>query len=219
VSLVSAPYGALFTHSWRPRVAAHRTFGAEAAWDLAPAASCLLGHHARAASSPDPRRSRRAALLAPLKPSAPKHDCPRLRHRWSALLRWAAPARQNSHDSKSIGVSVKPAFRRLLGVTVAAREPKPSAWPGVDKASEGHFPNSSPSSVRAVLSSRWAELTTNSSQVEEWASELPRTAHADADPSKRRAPPFENFTVVRSCRRGKTVNLLVTGAIIGADLL
>jgi hypothetical protein len=73
--------------------------------------------------------------------------------------------------------------------------------------------------VRAVLSSRWAELTTNSSQVEEWASELPRTAHADADPSKRRAPPFENFTVVRSCRRGKTVNLLVTGAIIGADLL
>jgi hypothetical protein len=26
-------------------------------------------------------------------------------------------------------------------VTAAAREPKPSAWPGVDKASEGHFPN------------------------------------------------------------------------------
>jgi hypothetical protein len=81
------------------------------------------------------------------------------------------------------------------------------------------FPNSSPSSVRAVLSLRWAELTTNSSQGEEWASELPQTAHADADPSKRRALPLENFTVVRSCHRGKTVNLLVTGAIIGANSL
>jgi hypothetical protein len=164
-------------------------------------------------------RSRRAALLAPSKPSAPKHDRPCLRHRWSALLRWAAPARKNSHDSKNISVSVKPAFRRLLSVTVVAREPKPSAWPGVDKASKGHFPNSSPSSVRVVLSSRWAELTTNSSQGEEWASELLRTAHADADLSKRRVLPFENFTIVRSCRRGKLVNLLVTGAIIGADLL
>jgi hypothetical protein len=141
VSLVSAPYGALFTRSQRPHVAAPRTFAAEAVWDLAPAASCLSGHHARAASSPGLRRSRRAALLAPSRPSAPKHDRSCLRHRWSALLGWAAPARQNSHDSKIISVSVKPAFRRLLGVTVAARKPKPSAWPGVDKASEGHFPN------------------------------------------------------------------------------
>jgi hypothetical protein len=43
--------------------------------------------------------------------------------------------------SKNISVSVKPAFQGLLGVAVAAREPKPSAWPDVDKASEGHFPN------------------------------------------------------------------------------
>jgi hypothetical protein len=28
---------------------------------------------------------------------------------------------------------------KLLGVAEAAREPKPSAWPDVDKASEGHF--------------------------------------------------------------------------------
>jgi hypothetical protein len=89
---------------------------------------------------PGLRRSRRAALLAPPKPSAPKDDRPRLRHRWSALLRWAATARQNSHDSKNISVSVRPVFRRLLGVTVAARGPKPSVWPDVDKASEGHFP-------------------------------------------------------------------------------
>jgi hypothetical protein len=73
--------------------------------------------------------------------------------------------------------------------------------------------------VRVVLSSRWAELTTNSFRGKEWASELPRTAHADADPGKRRALPLENFTVVRSCHRGKTVNLLVTGAIIDAYLL
>jgi hypothetical protein len=70
--------------------------------------------------------------------------------------------------------------------------------------------------VRAVLTSRWVELTTNPSQGEEWASELPRTAHADADLSKRRALPFEDLTVVRSCYRGKTVNSIVIGAIIGA---
>jgi hypothetical protein len=73
--------------------------------------------------------------------------------------------------------------------------------------------------VRAVPSLRWAELTTNSSQGEKWASELPQTTHADADPSKRRVLPFENFTVVRGCRRGKKVNLLTTSAIIGADVL
>jgi hypothetical protein len=137
-------------HVRRPRVVAHRTFSAEATWDLAPAASCLSGHHAHAASSPCLRRSRCAALLAPSKPSAPKHDRPCLRHRWSALLRWAAPARQNSHDSKNSSVSVRPTFRRLLGVTVAAREPKPSAWPGVDKASEGDFPNRVPTPARAA---------------------------------------------------------------------
>jgi hypothetical protein len=69
--------------------------------------------------------------------------------------------------------------------------------------------------VRAVLSSRWAELTTNSSQGEKRASELPRAAHADADPSKRRVLPFGNFTVVRGDRRGKKVNLPTTGEIIG----
>jgi hypothetical protein len=81
------------------------------------------------------------------------------------------------------------------------------------------FPNSIPSSVWAVPSSRWTELTTNSSQGEKRASELPRTAHTDVDPSKRRVLPFGNFTVVRGCRWGKKVNLLVTGAIIGADEL
>jgi hypothetical protein len=39
------------------------------------------------------------------------------------------------------------------------------------------------------------------------ASELPRTAHADAHPDKRRVLPFGNFTVVRGDHRGKKVNL------------
>jgi hypothetical protein len=69
--------------------------------------------------------------------------------------------------------------------------------------------------MRAVPSSRWAELTTNLSQGEKRASELPRTAHAGADPSKRRVLPFGDFTIVRGGRRGKKVNLPVTGAIIG----
>jgi hypothetical protein len=81
------------------------------------------------------------------------------------------------------------------------------------------FLNSNPSSVRAVPSSRWAELTTNSPLGEKRASELPRTANADADPSKRCVLPFGNFTVVRGCRRGKKVNLPVTGMIIGAGAL
>jgi hypothetical protein len=77
------------------------------------------------------------------------------------------------------------------------------------------FPNSSPSSVRAVLPFRWAELTTNPSQGEKRASELPRTAHADARPGKRRALPLENFTVVRGDRRGKKVNLRAAHEING----
>jgi hypothetical protein len=74
------------------------------------------------------------------KPSAPKHNRPCLRHRRPAPLRWVAPAQQNSHDSSSISVSVKLARQELPRVAEAAREPKPSAWPDVDKASEGHFP-------------------------------------------------------------------------------
>jgi hypothetical protein len=69
--------------------------------------------------------------------------------------------------------------------------------------------------VRAVPSPRWAELTTNPPQGEKRASKLPRTAHAGADPSKRRVLPFEDFTIVRGGHWGKKVNLPVTGAIIG----
>jgi hypothetical protein len=44
-------------------------------------------------------------------------------------------------------------------------------------------------------------------------------AHADAGPRKRRVLPFGNFTVVRGYCWGEKVNLLVIGAIIGADAL
>jgi hypothetical protein len=81
--------------------------------------------------------------------------------------------------------------------------------------SKAIFPNSSPSLVRVVPTFRWAELTTNSSQGEKWASELPRTAHADANPSTRRVLPFGNFIVVGGDRRGKKVNLHATSEIIG----
>jgi hypothetical protein len=63
--LVSASYGAPFTRLQQPRIAAHCTFGAETAQDLALDASGLSGHLAQAASTPEPRHTRRAALLVP----------------------------------------------------------------------------------------------------------------------------------------------------------
>jgi hypothetical protein len=64
-TLVSASYGALFTRSQQPRVLGRRSFGTEAALDLAPVASCLSGRLARAATGPGRDVSgRRAALLA-----------------------------------------------------------------------------------------------------------------------------------------------------------
>jgi hypothetical protein len=77
------------------------------------------------------------------------------------------------------------------------------------------FPNSSPSSVRAVLPFKWAKLMTKPSQGEKRATELPRTAHADARQGKRRVLPFGNFIVVRGGRRGKKVHLRVAREISG----
>jgi hypothetical protein len=52
-------------------------------------------------------------------PSVPKHSRPCLRHRRPAPLRWAAPAQQNSHNSSSISVFVKPVLQEI------PRAPKP----------------------------------------------------------------------------------------------
>jgi hypothetical protein len=49
----------------QPRITAHRTFDAETAHDLALVASGFLGHLAQAAAIPEPRRTRRMALLVP----------------------------------------------------------------------------------------------------------------------------------------------------------
>jgi hypothetical protein len=74
------------------------------------------------------------------KPLAPKADRSCFRCRSPAPLRWDAPAQQNSHNSSSISVSVKPPLQTFPRIAEAAREPKPSAQPDVVKASEGHFP-------------------------------------------------------------------------------
>jgi hypothetical protein len=127
----------------------------------------------------------------------------------------AVPAKQRSRNLSSISVIVK---SPLHTSTKTCCHP----WPEVShRAGRGItlpkaiFPNSSPSSVRAVLLSRWVELTTNSLQGEKRASELPQMAHADTCLGKRRVLPFENFTVVSIDRRGKKVNLRVTREIIG----
>jgi hypothetical protein len=62
------------------------------------------------------------------------------RHQRPAPFRWAAPAQQNPYNSSSVSVSVKPPLQKFPHIAEAAREPKPSARPDVDKASEGHFP-------------------------------------------------------------------------------
>jgi hypothetical protein len=107
-------------------------------------------------------------------PLAPKVIHPHFRHRRLAPLGWAVPLQQNSHNSSSISVFIRSPLQNFLRRSEAVRG---------KMLPKTIFPNSSPSSMRAVPSSRWAELTTNSSQGEKRASELPRTAHADADPS------------------------------------
>jgi hypothetical protein len=98
-----------------------RTFDTETAQDLAPVASCLSGHLAWA----EVLSTRGASGSS--KPSAPKHNCPCFWHRRPAPLRWAAPAQQNSHNSSSISVAIKPPLQKLPRVAEAALEPKPSA--------------------------------------------------------------------------------------------
>jgi hypothetical protein len=124
----------------QPRIAAHRTFGAETTHDLALVALCLLGHLARAAFIPEPGRTRRATLLVP----------PNIRRRKSTVCAFGIEGQhrsgglllhnKNSHKPSSVSVSIKPPLQSLPRIAEAARGPKPSARPDVVKASEGHFP-------------------------------------------------------------------------------
>jgi hypothetical protein len=166
VPLVSASYGAPFTRSQQPRVAAHRTFGTEIAQDLALVASCLRRRLARATSSPGPRCSRHAALQAPpnlrrrsttvraFGTEGQHHSDELLLHNKTHITRVALAFPLNQHCKNS---PVQPKLR------VSRNRHPGRTWTKLPKAI---FPNSSPSSVRAVPSSRWAELTTNSSQGE-----------------------------------------------------
>jgi hypothetical protein len=78
-----------------------------------------------------------------------------------------------------------------------------------------NFPNSSPSSVRAVLNLRWAELTIELVRVKNGLRNSPRTAHADAATRKKTcAAPWEIYRC-EGLLLGKKVILVVVGAIIG----
>jgi hypothetical protein len=124
----------------QPRITAHRTFGAETTRDPALDASGFPGHLAQTASIPEPRRTRRVALLVP----------PYLRRRKSSIRTFgtegqhhsvglflynkthitrAALAFSLSHHCKTPFVDPKP---------IVARNRQPSwMW---QNASEDHFP-------------------------------------------------------------------------------
>jgi hypothetical protein len=117
--LVSTSYGAPFTRSQQPRIAAHRTFGAETAHDLALVASGLLGHLAQVSPIPEPGRTRRMALLVP----------PYLRCRKSTVRTFDTEGQhhsvglflhnKNSHNPSSISVFIKSSLQSF------PVEPKP----------------------------------------------------------------------------------------------
>jgi hypothetical protein len=70
------------------------------------------------------------------------------------------------------------------------------AWAELPKA---NFPNSSPSSVRAVLNPRWAELMINLVGVKNGLRNSPGRPTLTRNPGERRVLPLENFTVEGSC--------------------
>jgi hypothetical protein len=117
---------------------APRTFGAEATHDLALVASGLSGQLTQAAYIPEPRSTRGASGSST--PSASKVSHPRFRHRRPALFGWAVPAHKNPHNLSSISVFVKSPLQSFPRLAEAAREPKPTTQPDVEKASEGYFP-------------------------------------------------------------------------------
>jgi hypothetical protein len=77
-----------------------------------------------------------------------------------------------------------------------------------------NFPNSSPSSVRAVLNLRRAELTINLNRVKNGLRNSPGRPTLTWRPEKRRALPSAKITIVRGLLLGKKVISVVVGAII-----
>jgi hypothetical protein len=136
--LVSASYGAPFTRLHQPRIAAHCTFSAETAHDLAPGCVGSFGtprlgrFHSRAEAHPT-----RGASGSSI-PSTPKVHRPRFRHRRPAPFGWAVPAQQNSHNSSNISVFVKSPLQSFPRRAEAVREP--TARPDVVKSFRRPFP-------------------------------------------------------------------------------
>jgi hypothetical protein len=132
--LVSASYGAPFTCLQQPRIAAHRTFGAETAHDLAPGCvgsfgTPLPGHfHSRAEAHPTRGASGSSIRLAP------KVHRPRFQHRRPVPFGWAVPAQQNSYNLSSISVFVKSPLQSFPRRAEAVHGPKPTARPDVVKS-------------------------------------------------------------------------------------
>jgi hypothetical protein len=134
-----------FTRLQQPRITAHRTFDAETTRDPALDASGSLGHLAQTASIPEPRRTRRVALLVP----------PYLRCQKSSIRTFGTEGQHQSVGlflyNKTHISRVALAFSSNHHCKTSFVDPKPCVGPNRQpsrtwkNASEDHFPNSSPS--------------------------------------------------------------------------
>jgi hypothetical protein len=191
--------GAHFTRRRQPRVQDRRTFGDETAildWGRR-ASSGTLPVPPRApdvmspSGVPRPWSSRTfVAGARPSVPSAPKvgaatwdHSCATklTRHKWHQRFVSARAAKASPRDRsrRQTEGGQRGRTRGMLPKT--------------------NFPNSSPSSVRAVLILRWAELTIDLVRVKNGLRNSPGRPTLTRRPEKRRVLPLGKFTVVRDC--------------------
>jgi hypothetical protein len=114
----------------QPRIAAHRTLGAETAHDLVLVVSRLSGHLAQAASIPEPRRTRRGALLV----------SPYLRRRKLIIRSFGTEGQHRSvglflhnktHTTRAASTFPLDHHCKVSPGAEAVHEPKPTARPDV----------------------------------------------------------------------------------------
>jgi hypothetical protein len=149
--LVSVLHGALFTRRRQPHVQDRRAFGAEARSRLGrvapPRASCPCCCCSRTQHS-------RPVQRAPgfLEPSLPEHSQPRLRHRRPAQPCGAIPA-HNPHVTGAVLASLLKSRTAKVSLRDRSRMRTENRQRGQTRVRlpKTNFPNSSPSSVRAVL--------------------------------------------------------------------
>jgi hypothetical protein len=149
--LVSASHGALFTRRQQPHVQDRRAFGAEVRSRLGRIAPLRASRPCRCWSRT--RRSR-PAQRAPgsLEPSSPECNHPGLRLRRQAQPCGTIPAQQSSRNMSSVSASVNTRTAKV-SPRDRSRTRTESRQRGRTRARlpKANFPNSSPSSVRAVL--------------------------------------------------------------------